>query len=95
MIPGTSRYSFIPYEKLGKKIPAISAAWATFLWEIMRYVFGYYVSTFLSSNKFYGAFLLLIVIGFWIFYSSTLFIVGAQIGQLVRNRKELKVKNLT
>lgn len=83
-------YYFIPYEKLGKKIPAISAAWATFLWETMRYVFGYYVTTFLSTNKFYGAFLLLLVIGFWIFYSSALFIVGAQIGQLVRAKNEIK-----
>jgi len=79
-------YYLIPYEKLGKKVPAVAAFWATLLWEIMRNIFGYYVYQFLSANKIYGAFILIIVIIFWIFYSSILFIIGAEIGQLYRER---------
>ena len=60
--------------------------------EIARWVFGYYVSNFLSTNKIYGAFILFAVILFWLFYASCLFIVGAEIGQLYRERRDEREK---
>ncbi len=88
-------YYLIPYEKLGKKIPAVAAFWATLLWELARNLFGYYVSHFLSANKLYGAFLLIIVIVFWLFYSSLLFVVGAEIGQLYREKHKNLINGKT
>jgi membrane protein len=86
-------YSIIPYAKLNKKVTFVGAFWATVLWELARIVFGYYVQAFLQSNKFYEAFLLVIVLLFWLFYASILFIVGAEIAQLYRERLELKNKS--
>ncbi|MCW8850155.1 MAG: YihY/virulence factor BrkB family protein [Melioribacteraceae bacterium] len=83
-------YSLIPYAKLDKKVTFVGALWATILWEIARLVFGYYVQTFLQSNKFYEAFLLILVLLFWLFYASILFIIGAEIAQLYRERLEKK-----
>jgi membrane protein len=60
------------------------------LWEVARSIFGYYVTNFLVLNKVYGAFVLIIVVMFWIFYSSILFIIGAEIGQLFRERRMLR-----
>ena len=80
-------YSLIPYEKLGKRVPAVGAFWATILWELARVLFGYYVRNFLSVSKIYGAFVLIIVIIFWLFYSSMIFILGAEIAQLYRMSK--------
>jgi len=90
-------YYLIPYEQLGKKIAAISAFWSTVFWEIARFIFGYYVNHILGTSAFYGAFVLIIAVMFWVFYSSCLFIVGAEIGQLYRERhaSKLKVKNET
>ncbi|MBU0560530.1 MAG: YihY/virulence factor BrkB family protein [Bacteroidetes bacterium] len=79
-------YSLIPYDKLGKKVPFLAAFWATILWEIARSIFGYYVSHFLAMNKIYGAFIFIAVVAFWIFYSSCVFILAAEIGQLYRER---------
>lgn len=81
-------YKLIPYAKLGEAVPLVSAFWAAVLWEIARRVFGYYVSHFLATNKIYGAFILFAVILFWLFYASCLFIIGAEIGQLYRERRE-------
>jgi membrane protein len=89
-------YSLIPYAKLNRKVTFVGAFWATILWELARIVFGYYVQAFLQSNKFYEAFLLIIVLLFWLFYASILFIIGAEIAQLYRERLELRqtqVKN--
>ena len=81
-------YSLIPYEKLGKWVPAVGAFWATVLWEIARILFGYYVRNFLSASNIYGAFVLIIVLIFWLFYSSMIFILGAEIAQLYRVKKK-------
>ncbi|MBU2493894.1 MAG: YihY/virulence factor BrkB family protein [Bacteroidetes bacterium] len=83
-----SFYYLIPYEKLGKRVPLISAFWATILWELARFIFVYYVRNFLMTNKVYGAFVLITVIVFWIFYSSIVFVIGAEIGQLYRERRQ-------
>ena len=90
-------YYLIPYEQLGKRVAAISAFWSTVFWEIARFIFGYYVNHILGTSPFYGAFVLIIAVMFWVFYSSCLFIVGAEIGQLYRERHqyELKVENET
>ncbi len=81
-------YYLIPYENLGKKVPLLSAFWATFLWKAAAILFGYYVNHFLRISKMYGAFILIAIVAFWLFYSSILFVIGAEIGQLYRERKK-------
>jgi len=87
-------YSLIPYAKLNKKVTFVGAFWATVLWELARIVFAYYVQTFLQSNRFYEAFLLVVVLLFWLFYASILFIIGAEIAQLYRERLESKLEKV-
>lgn len=79
-------YYLIPYEKLPKRVALISALWTTIMWEAARLIFGYYIRNFLGQSALYGAFVLIIVILLWVFYSSCIFIVGAEIGQLYRER---------
>jgi membrane protein len=85
-----SLYYLIPYEKLPKRVALMSAFWTTLLWELARNIFGYYIQYFFSSNALYGAFALIVVILFWVFYSSCIFIIGAEIGQLYRERLSAK-----
>lgn len=85
-------YSLIPYAKLGRRVPALSALWAAILWEVAKRLFGYYINHFATLNKIYGTYALLVVLAFWIYYSSITFLLGAEIGQLYRERKELKHK---
>lgn len=79
-------YSFIPYAKLGRKVPAISAFWAATLWELAKRLFGYYINHLATLDKIYGTYALLVVVAFWIYYTSVIFILGAEIGQLYRER---------
>jgi membrane protein len=87
-------YYLIPYEQLGKTVAAVSAFWSSLLWEIARYIFGYYINHILGVNPLYGAFVLIIAILFWVFYSSCLFIVGAELGQLFRERRTERLKQI-
>lgn len=79
-------YSFIPYAKLGRKVTALSALWAALLWELAKRLFGFYIGHFGTLNRIYGTYALVVVIGFWIYYSCIIFVVGAEIGQLYRER---------
>lgn len=81
-------YLFIPYGRLGAKVAFFSALWATILWETVRLVFQYYIVNFLALNKLYGTFLFFAVVMFWIFYASIVFLIGAEVGQLYRERRE-------
>ncbi len=83
-------YTFIPYVRMHYKVPIASALWATILWEAVRLLFVYYVTNFLALNKLYGTFLFFAVIMFWIFYASMIFLVGAEIGQLYRERRDAR-----
>jgi len=87
-------YKFIPYGKLGPRVSSVAALWATILWEIVRLIFEYYVVNFLALNKLYGTFLFFAVVMFWIFYASIVFLLGAEIGQLFRERKEMRTAAL-
>lgn len=81
-------YDFIPYENFNKRIPAVSALWAASLWEIARRIFGFYIAHIATINKFYGAYAILIVIALWLYFMSLVLIIGAEIGQLYRERLE-------
>jgi len=77
---------FIPYEKVGKRVAAIGALWSTLLWEIAKQAFGYYITNVASLKNIYGTYVLIVIVAFWIYYSSIVFLLGAEIGQLYRER---------
>jgi len=82
-------YKFISYEKLRRKVVAVSAIWAALLWEAAKQLFGYYLTHALTLTRVYGAYLFVVAGAFWIYYSSMVFIIGGYIGQLYRERHQL------
>lgn len=82
----SSLYRFIPIKKLPRKSIAIGAFWSTILWEAAKQIFGYYIYHFGSINKIYGAYTFLVVVAFWIYYSSIVFIIGAEISKLYTDK---------
>ncbi|MFQ6104518.1 MAG: YihY/virulence factor BrkB family protein [Candidatus Glassbacteria bacterium] len=79
-------YYFIPYESIGKKVAFVSAFWATVLWEVARQVFGYYIVNFGAPGRIFGTYVVVVMVVFWIYCSAVVFIIGAEIGQLYRER---------
>ncbi len=80
-------YFAVPKKKLGKKATFISAFWAAILWETAKQIFGYYIYHFSALGKIYGTYVLFVVVAFWIYYSSIVFIVGAELGKLYSDRR--------
>jgi len=83
-------YSFIPTKKIRHRSALLGAAWASALWVGMKILFGYYLTNFGTWGKIYGAYALVIVIAFWIYYTAVVFILGAEIGKLFDERLSMK-----
>ncbi len=87
----TVLYVTVPLRKLGRKATLMSALWAAVLWEAAKQLFGYYLYNFAAFNRIYGAYALVVVVAFWIYYSSVVFIIGAEIGHLYYERNFIKI----
>jgi membrane protein len=81
-----SFYRFIPTVKIRRRSALVGAGWAAILWVGMKMVFGYYLSNFGTWGRIYGAYALVVVIAFWIYYTAAVFIIGAEIGKLFDER---------
>ncbi len=81
-------YRYAPARLIPWRTAMISAISATILWFLAKEVFGYYISHFVTLQRVYGAYLFIVVIALWLYYSSLVLLVGAEIGQLYRERHE-------
>jgi membrane protein len=81
-------YYLVPQFKVPFKVVLVSALSSAILWATVQYLFGYYLTHFITLKKVYGAYLFAIIVIFWIYYTSLVFILGAEIGQLYRERRE-------
>jgi membrane protein len=79
-------YYFVPSRRAGLKTALVSAVAAAVLWEIAKQLFGYYITHLAAFDRIYGAYIFIVVVAFWIYYSSLVFILGAEIGQLYKER---------
>ena len=82
-------YRFIPDQRLSSPVALVSACTTTSLWWLAGKLFGWYLSSFHSFKKLYGTYAFIFVVLVWIYYSSMVFVVGAIVGQLFRERESL------
>ena len=82
-------YITVPVRKFGRNSTLVSAVWAALLWEAAKQGFGFYLHHFTTLGRIYGTYALIVVVAFWIYYSSVVFIIGAEIGRLYIERKTI------
>jgi membrane protein len=83
-------YKIVPHGKIKNNIVIISALSTTILWEILKFIFTFYLVNFSNFTAVYGAYAAIVAVIFWIYYSSTTFVIGAEIGQLYHEKELLK-----
>lgn len=81
-------YYLIPQRRMLKRVVFISALWSSLLWKLAERGFEYYITTVATLTRVYGAYSLVIVVALWIYYTSIVFILGAEIGQLYHERQK-------
>lgn len=82
----TLMYKIMPNTKVRLASALKGAVIAGLLWELAKIAFSYYVTNIAKPNAIYGSLGGLILFLVWIYYSSTVMIVGAQIAAIDQRR---------
>ncbi|HTR80739.1 MAG TPA: YihY/virulence factor BrkB family protein [Bacteroidota bacterium] len=82
-------YRFVPFYGTTTKISLISAVATTVLWKLVGYLFALYLTTFQPFRKVYGAYAFMFIAMVWVYFSCIVFVLGAAVGGLYKERKEI------
>ena len=80
-------YRFIPNEIPAPRVALISAVTTGIFWELASRAFSLYLTEVQPFAKIYGTYAFLFVTLVWVYYSSFMFVIGGEVGQLYRERK--------
>jgi membrane protein len=85
-------YVTVPHRRPPHRVLVISSLTSAVLWQAAQVAFGYYIRQFVTFKQIYGAYSFLLVAALWLYYTSVIFIIGAEIGRLAhewRDRPDL------
>jgi membrane protein len=85
-------HRIVPHGQVKKDTAVVAAASTAIMFEVLKYLFTFYLVSFSNFGAVYGAYAALVSIVFWIYYSSYIFVFGAEIGQLYNEQKLLNRK---
>jgi membrane protein len=75
-------YRYLPARRIRWRIAFVAATFTSVSWELLKAGFTWYVANFADYTSTYGALATLILLVFWIYYSSVVFILGGEVGQV-------------
>ena len=81
-------YKIVPDKKIPWKRALQAAVFFSLLWEVSKHLFAWYI-LFLGNSRFsmlYGSLGTLAIFVFWAYYSSSMFLLGAEIVHLLEER---------
>ena len=88
-------YRFLPARRIPWRIAVVSATFTSVVFELLKSAFAWYVAYIAEYRSTYGVFASIVVLIFWIYYSSVVFVLGGEVGQVYelyrirRRQKEL------
>ncbi len=85
-----SAYRLVPNRPIPSHTAWVGSVTTSLLFEVARILFGYYVRTFSPSSLYTGTIATLVVVTLWTYYASLIFIIGAEVAQVVELRRHSK-----
>lgn len=71
-------YKIIPNKIVHIKSALQAALFASLLWEVAKHLFGWYVVHLAKYSIFYGSLSTLVIFVLWVYYSSTILVLGGE-----------------
>jgi membrane protein len=71
-------YKIIPNKKVHIKSALQAALFTSLLWELAKHLFAWYVVHLARYSMLYGSLSTLVIFVFWVYYSSTILVVGGE-----------------
>jgi membrane protein len=80
-------YRYLPARKTLWRTAILAATFTAVLFEVMKHVFGWYVTSIANYSSTYGSLSILIILFLWIYYTAIAFILGGEVAQVVATRR--------
>jgi len=78
-----SIYRFVPNKKIERKIRVTATIISTLVIEITRHVFAWYLESLSDFGKFYGTYAVIVSMAIWIYYSSAILLLSAELSKYI------------
>lgn len=83
-------FRIVPNNELPRKVVITSTIICVISIELARNIFAWYLTDIASYGKFYGTYAVIVSMAIWIYYSSLIILLSAEISKLWYDRKRLK-----
>ena len=81
-------YKLLPNTRVSWRTALVAGVFSGVLWEIAKQAFTFYALNFAHFSRVYGSLASVILLMVWIYYSSIITILGAELGAVWQNRHE-------
>ena len=85
-------YWYVPAQRITWRTAWVAATVMTVSYELMKWGFGWYVTSVADFGSAYGNLANVVVLLFWIYYVSVVFVLSGEIAQVYTMRKARKVQ---
>lgn len=80
-------YKFLPNRRIRWQTAGLAALTASLFFELAKYLFDSYVRAFSPGSVYTGTLYAIVIIVFWVYYASLLFIIGGEVAQVYELRR--------
>ena len=80
-------YKIIPNKKITSRTALQAALFTSLLWEGAKHLFGWYVLSLGGFTMVYGSLSALAIFVLWVYYSSTILLVGGEVAHLLEKER--------
>jgi len=81
-------YKIIPNKRVHFTSALQAAFFASLLWELAKHLFGWYVVHLAAYSIFYGSFSTLVILVLWVYYSSTILVLGGEFAYFLEENRQ-------
>ncbi|MDD5361535.1 MAG: YihY/virulence factor BrkB family protein [Ignavibacteria bacterium] len=85
-------YRFVPHYKIPTNAILFGSLIAAVMYEILKYLFAYYVLNISNYTRIYGAYAAVVIFMLWVYVISMIFCIGAAIGKIYMELHNLELK---
>jgi membrane protein len=80
-------YRYLPPRRIRWNTAIVAATFTSVLVELLKYGFSWYVTEWAHFGTAWGGIATFVILVFWIYYTSVVFILGGQVAQVVSMRR--------
>ena len=86
-------YLYVPARRISWRTAWVAATVMAVSYELMKWGFGWYVTSVADYRSAYGNLATIVVLLFWIYYGSVVFVLSGEIAQVYTMRKARRVQS--